>query len=123
VRELLSPGPYSRRQVRAALGCALPHAAPRAACAPAFPRLNPAVSRGPIHSRSPPPQLEAELGLPLADLFAGEAAALRVLRAAEAGACGFRLRDRAEHVFAEAGRVLAFREAAEARWRAWFAAF
>ncbi|KIY91651.1 hypothetical protein MNEG_16313, partial [Monoraphidium neglectum] len=55
--------------------------------------------------------VEEELGLPLGQVFAGDPRALRVLRAAADS--GFRLRDRAAHVYSEADRVLRFRAAAE----------
>ncbi len=58
-------------------------------------------------------QVESDLGLPLTQLFQNEPAPLRVLRAVKPG--GFRLRDRARHVYSEAARVHAFRAAAEVR--------
>lgn len=58
-------------------------------------------------------QLEAELGVALAALFDGDARALRVLGAVRGE--GFRLRDRAAHVYSETDRVLRFRAVAEVR--------
>jgi hypothetical protein len=57
------------------------------------------------------PHVEEELGVPLAQVFAGEASPLRVLGVVKAE--GFKLRDRASHVYSEADRVYAFRAAAE----------
>jgi len=51
-------------------------------------------------------ELEALLGASLPALFASNAASLAVLHAV--GAAGFKLRDRATHVYAEAARVGAF---------------
>lgn len=51
-------------------------------------------------------ELEALLGCPLSTLFADSPASLSVLQ--HLSARGFKLRDRAAHVFAEAGRVGAF---------------
>ena len=53
--------------------------------------------------------LEKELGIKLDDpkMFGGSAASMRAIAAA--GKDGFRLRDRALHVYSEAGRVYAFR--------------
>ncbi|KAI8476482.1 MAG: ribosomal protein S5 domain 2-type protein [Monoraphidium minutum] len=56
-------------------------------------------------------RVEKELGVPLAEIFAGEASPLRVLGVVRDE--GFKLRDRAAHVYAEADRVYAFRAATE----------
>ncbi|KIY97734.1 galactokinase [Monoraphidium neglectum] len=56
------------------------------------------------------PRVEEELGVPLADVFAGEASPLRVLGVVRDE--GFKLRDRAAHVYSEADRVYAFQAAA-----------
>ncbi|KAF8072885.1 GAL1 [Scenedesmus sp. PABB004] len=58
-----------------------------------------------------PDELEALLGRPLASIYEGNASALRVLRVV--GPEGFKLRDRAAHVYGEAGRVHAFRDVCE----------
>jgi hypothetical protein len=59
----------------------------------------------------PTSQVEVELGTPLDKLFEGEASPLRVLRVVREE--GFKLGDRAAHVYSEADRVYAFRAAAE----------
>ncbi|GBF90169.1 galactokinase [Raphidocelis subcapitata] len=56
-------------------------------------------------------KIEADLGVPLSELFAGEPSPLRVVGVV-AGE-GFKLRDRAAHVYSEADRVYKFRAAAE----------
>lgn len=56
-------------------------------------------------------KVESELGVKLGDMFEGEASPLRVLGVVRDE--GFKLRDRAAHVYAEAERVYAFRAAAE----------
>jgi hypothetical protein len=80
----------------------------RAALLPALPcaATNPAPA-------GPAPQVEDELGVPLSEVFVGQAAPLRVLGVVRGE--GFKLRDRAHHVYAEAERVYAFRAAAEVR--------
>lgn len=64
-------------------------------------------------------QVEVELGTPLEKVFEGEASPLRVLGVVREE--GFKLGDRAAHVYSEADRVYAFRDAAEVRslvhWR------
>lgn len=56
-------------------------------------------------------RVESELGVPLDEVFKGEASPLRVLGVVKDE--GFKLRDRALHVYSEADRVYAFRAAAE----------
>lgn len=53
-------------------------------------------------------QVEALLGKKLDSIYEGNASALRVLSVV--GPEGFHLRDRALHVYSEAGRVYAFRD-------------
>jgi hypothetical protein len=53
-------------------------------------------------------QIEGLLQKPLASIYEGNASALRVLGVV--GPEGFALRDRALHVYSEAGRVYAFRD-------------
>jgi hypothetical protein len=53
-------------------------------------------------------QIESVLGKQLDSIYEGNASALRVLSVV--GAEGFHLRDRALHVYSEAGRVYAFRD-------------
>jgi hypothetical protein len=55
--------------------------------------------------------VEADLGVSLSKVFAGEPSPLRVLGVVRGE--GFKLRDRAAHVYSEADRVYAFRTAAE----------
>ncbi|KAK9816763.1 hypothetical protein WJX72_004871 [[Myrmecia] bisecta] len=57
----------------------------------------------------PQEEIESLLGTPLATLFSDNASAKRVIPLA-AGAGGFKLRNRARHVYAEAARVLQFRD-------------
>lgn len=59
-----------------------------------------------------PEQVEESLGVKLADLYSGSAASLRVLAVA-AESDGYRLRQRALHVWMEAARVLEFKSLAE----------
>lgn len=59
------------------------------------------------------PQIEAVLGKKLDSIYEGNASALRVLSVV--GPEGFRLRDRALHVYSEAGRVYAFRDVCQVR--------
>eukprot|EP00775_Hariotina_reticulata_P013759 gene13759-13878_t len=58
-----------------------------------------------------PDELEGLLGTKLDSIFEGNASAQRVLRVV--GPEGFHLRDRALHVFSEAGRVYAFKNVCE----------
>jgi len=60
-----------------------------------------------------PLQVEALLGKKLDSIYEGNASALRVLSVV--GPEGFRLRDRALHVYSEAGRVYAFRDVCKVR--------
>jgi hypothetical protein len=66
-------------------------------------------------------QLEEVLGTKLDSIFDGNASALRVLRVV--GPEGFHLRDRALHVFSEAGRVYAFKNVCEVSNKAIIASF
>jgi N-acetylgalactosamine kinase len=59
------------------------------------------------------PEIEAKLGVPLGEVFAGEPSPLRVLGVVKGE--GLKLGDRAAHVYSEAARVYAFRDAAEVR--------
>lgn len=54
-------------------------------------------------------QLETLLGCPLAELYTGSAVSLKVIEVAREDLGGFKLRDRAEHVYSEAGRVRKFK--------------
>eukprot|EP00879_Flechtneria_rotunda_P021739 GHRR01022923.1.p1 GENE.GHRR01022923.1~~GHRR01022923.1.p1 ORF type:complete len:434 (+),score=135.31 GHRR01022923.1:308-1609(+) len=58
-----------------------------------------------------PDEVESLLGKQLSSIYEGNASAQRVLRVV--GPEGFRLRDRALHVYSEAGRVYAFRNVCE----------
>lgn len=58
-------------------------------------------------------QIEALLGKKLDSIYEGNASALRVLSVV--GPEGFHLRDRALHVYCEAGRVYAFRNVCKVR--------
>lgn len=60
-------------------------------------------------------QVETLLGSKLNSIYSSNASALRVLSVV--GPEGFRLRDRALHVYSEAGRVYAFRDVCEVRLR------
>lgn len=57
--------------------------------------------------------MEGLLQRPLASIYEGNASALRVLGVV--GPEGFRLRDRALHVYSEAGRVYGFRDVCKVR--------
>jgi hypothetical protein len=59
-------------------------------------------------------QIEALLGKKLDSIYEGNASALRVLSVV--GPEGFHLRDRALHVYSEAGRVYAFRNVCKVRF-------
>jgi hypothetical protein len=61
-------------------------------------------------------QIEALLGKKLDSIYEGNSSALRVLSVV--GPEGFHLRDRALHVYSEAGRVYAFRDVCKVRWLA-----
>lgn len=61
-------------------------------------------------------QIEALLGRKLDSIYEGNASALRVLSVV--GPEGFLLRDRALHVYSEAGRVYAFRDVCKVRFLA-----
>jgi hypothetical protein len=58
-------------------------------------------------------QIEGLLQKPLSSIYEGNASALRVLGVV--GPEGFKLRDRAAHVYSEAGRVYAFRDVCKVR--------
>jgi hypothetical protein len=58
-------------------------------------------------------QIEGLLGKKLDSIYAGNASALRVLSVV--GPEGFELRNRALHVYSEAGRVYAFRDVCKVR--------
>lgn len=58
-------------------------------------------------------QLESLLGKSVSSIYEGNASALRVLSVV--GAEGFQLRNRALHVYSEAGRVYAFRDVCKVR--------
>lgn len=58
-------------------------------------------------------QIEGLLGKKLDSIYAGNSSALRVLSVV--GPEGFELRNRALHVYSEAGRVYAFRDVCKVR--------
>lgn len=71
------------------------------------------LGQAPCAARAVCMQIESLLGKKLDSIYEGNASALRVLSVV--GPEGFHLRDRALHVYSEAGRVYAFRDVCKVR--------